>query len=209
MVPLPMYINMSVQEKIRNHPKWSDLVELVKKLSYLKGNDDEFTLASGRTSSHFFDMKPLMMDPRGATLLAEIMEVYLDELEPDFVGGLELGAVPLTAIAITGNANSQKGSKRKGFMVRKEPKGRGGRKTSNPPGIEGYSLEKGGGIVVLEDVTTTGGSAIKAVKMITSETKCNVLGVLAILDREEGGKQAFSDAGIPFESLLKLSDIAE
>lgn len=204
-----MYINMSVQEKIRNHPKWSDLVELVKKLSYLKGNDDEFTLASGRTSSHFFDMKPLMMDPRGATLLAEIMEVYLDELEPDFVGGLELGAVPLTAIAITGNANSQKGSKRKGFMVRKEPKGRGGRKTSNPPGIEGYSLEKGGGIVVLEDVTTTGGSAIKAVKMITSETKCNVLGVLAILDREEGGKQAFSDAGIPFESLLKLSDIAE
>lgn len=204
-----MYINMSVQDKIRNHPRWEELVEMVKMLSYLKGDDDEFTLASGRTSSHFFDMKPLMMDPRGAILLAELMEVYLDELEPDFVGGLELGAVPLTAIAITGNAKSSKGSKRKGFMVRKEPKGRGGRKTSNPPGIEGYSLASGGDIVVLEDVTTTGGSAIKAVKMITSTTKCNVLGVLAILDREEGGEQAFSNAGIPFESLLKLSDIAE
>jgi len=181
---------------------------MVKKLSYLEGSENEFTLASGRKSRHFFDMKPLMMDPEGSTLLAELMEIYLDDLEPDFVGGLELGAVPLTAIAITGNAKSKKGSKRKGFMVRKEPKGRGGRKTSNPPGIEGTSLADGGKIVVLEDVTTTGGSAIKAVKMIKSETNCDILGVLAILDREEGGKEAFNDAGIPFESLLNLSDIA-
>ena len=121
---------------------------------------------------------------------------------------MELGAVPLTAIAITGNATSSKGAKRKGFMVRKEPKGRGGRKTSNPAGIEGSSLQSGGTIVVLEDVTTTGGSAIKAVKMITTETNCEVIGVLAILDREEGGKEAFEKAGIPFDSLLTLSDIA-
>ena len=92
-------------------------------------------------------------------------------------------------------------------MVRKEPKGRGGRKTSNPPGIEGTSLSNGGNIVILEDVTTTGGSAIKAVKMISSTTDCNVVGVLAILDREEGGKEAFLEAEIPFESLLTLSDI--
>lgn len=203
-----MNINMSVSEKIRNHQSWPRLVEMVKKVSYLEGSENEFTLASGRKSRHFFDMKPLMMDPEGSTLLAELMEIYLDDLEPDFVGGLELGAVPLTAIAITGNAKSTKGSKRKGFMVRKEPKGRGGRKTSNPPGIEGTSLAEGGKIVVLEDVTTTGGSAIKAVKMIKSETDCEILGVLAILDREEGGKEAFNDAGIPFESLLNLSDIA-
>ena len=203
-----MNINMSVSEKIRNHQSWPRLVEMVKKVSYLEGSENEFTLASGRKSRHFFDMKPLMMDPEGSTLLAELMEIYLDDLEPDFVGGLELGAVPLTAIAITGNAKSTKGSKRKGFMVRKEPKGRGGKKTSNPPGIEGTSLAEGGKIVVLEDVTTTGGSAIKAVKMIKSETNCEILGVLAILDREEGGKEAFNDAGIPFESLLNLSDIA-
>lgn len=203
-----MNINMSVSEKIRNHQSWPRLVQMVKKVSYLEGSENEFTLASGRKSRHFFDMKPLMMDPEGSTLLAELMEIYLDDLEPDFVGGLELGAVPLTAIAITGNAKSKKGSKRKGFMVRKEPKGRGGRKTSNPPGIEGTSLANGGKIVVLEDVTTTGGSAIKAVKMIKSETNCDILGVLAILDREEGGKEAFNDAGIPFESLLNLSDIA-
>mgnify|MGYP001310052102 FL=1 len=152
-------------------------------------------------------MKPLMMDPRGSLVLAELMEVYLDKMNPKFVGGLELGAVPLTAIAITGNAKSPKGAKRKGFMVRKEPKGRGGRKTSNPPGIEGSSLQSGGDIVILEDVTTTGGSAIKAVQRITAETNCKVIGVLAILDREEGGVEAFNKAGIPFESLLKLSDI--
>jgi orotate phosphoribosyltransferase len=199
---------MHAKGDIRNHPKWPELVKKVKKLSYIKGHENEFTLASGRSSSHFFDMKPLMMEPQGALLLAELMGVYLDTLEPDFVGGLELGAVPLTAIAITGNADSKKGKKRRGFMVRKNPKGRGGRKASNPPGIEGTSLVNGGKIVVLEDVTTTGGSAIKAVEMIHSTTNCKVVGVLAILDREEGGKQAFVDAGIPFESLLTLSDIA-
>ena len=76
-----MHINMNVSEKIRNHQSWSKLVEIVKKLSYLKGKDDEFTLASGRKSSHFFDMKPLMMDPEGSILLAELMEIYLDELD--------------------------------------------------------------------------------------------------------------------------------
>ena len=199
---------MCMRDKFQNHPQWPELVNMVKKLSYLKGENEEFTLASGRKSNHFFDMKPLMMDPHGANLLAELMSIYLDELNPNFIGGLELGAVPLTAIAITGNANSEKGRKRKGFMVRKNPKGRGGRKTSNPPGIEGTSLENGGEIVVLEDVTTTGGSAIKAVEMIHATTNCKVIGVLAILDREEGGKDAFIDAKIPFESLLTLSDIA-
>lgn len=202
-----MFINMTLHEELRNHPRWMELLELVKKLSYLKGNEGEFTLASGRKSSHFFDMKPLMMDPQGSLVLAELMQIYLDKLDPEFVGGLELGAVPLTAIAITGNAKSTKGSKRKGFMVRKEPKGRGGRKTSNPPGIEGSSLQNGGDIVILEDVTTTGGSAIKAAQRIMAETNCKVIGVLAILDREEGGIDAFSEAEIPFESLLKLSDI--
>ena len=96
-----MNINMSVSEKIRNHQSWPRLVEMVKKVSYLEGSENEFTLASGRKSRHFFDMKPLMMDPEGSTLLAELMEIYLDDLEPDFVGGLELGAVPLTAVSYT------------------------------------------------------------------------------------------------------------
>jgi orotate phosphoribosyltransferase len=92
-------------------------------------------------------------------------------------------------------------------MVRKEPKGRGGRKTNNPPGVEGSSLSGGGRIVVLEDVTTTGGSAVKAVERLRDETECEVVGVISILDRQEGGAEAFAAAGIPFESLLVRSDI--
>jgi orotate phosphoribosyltransferase len=126
-------------------------------------------------------------------------------MKADYVGGLELGAVPLTAIAV---ATSPKESPRRGFMVRKEPKGRGGRKTNNPPGIEGTSLVGGGSIVIVEDVTTTGGSAIKAVERIHNDTSCKVIAVISIVDREEGALEAFRDAGIHFESIMTRSDIA-
>ena len=85
-----MNINMSVSEKIRNHQ------------SFQIGRNGQKSIISRRRkmSLHeadvkavIFDMKPLMMDPEGSTLLAELMEIYIDNLEPDFVGGLELGAV--------------------------------------------------------------------------------------------------------------------
>jgi orotate phosphoribosyltransferase len=150
-------------------------------------------------------MKPVMMHTESSKLLAHLFNHRLDALGPDFVGGLELGAVPLTAIVITGSESDH----RKGFMVRKSPKGRGGRKTNNPPGIEGASIASGGSIVILEDVTTTGGSSIQAVERIRETTSCEVLAVISILDREEGGVEAFQAAGIPFESILTRSDITQ
>ena len=151
-------------QSIRSHPKWPRLVDLVRELAFIDGgSDDAFTLASGLQSRWFFDTKPVMMHPEASHLIGEMLNIRMDELGADFVGGLELGAVPLTAIAVT---MSPKESTRRGFMVRKEPKGRGGRKTNNPPGIEGSSLSGGGKIVIVEDVTTTGGSAIKAVQRI-------------------------------------------
>lgn len=177
---------------------------MVRELAFLDGgSDDAFTLASGRSSRWFFDMKPVMMHTESANLLSTLFNHRLDDLDPGFVGGLELGAVPLTAIVITGS----KSEKRKGFMVRKSPKGRGGRKTNNPPGIEGASIAEGGNVVILEDVTTTGGSSIKAVERIHENTSCKVIAVISILDREEGGVEAFAEAGIPFESILSRSDI--
>ena len=196
---------MTVPEGMRANPGWLELVELVKDLAFLDGGDDEaFTLASGRTSRWFFDMKPVMMHPHAGRLLGELMNSRLDALGCDFVGGLELGAVPLTALVIATDMSSP----RLGFMVRKEAKGRGGRKTNNPPGVEGTSIANGGKVVILEDVTTTGGSAIKAVERIERDTACEVIGVISILDREEGGAQAFRDAGIHFESLLIRTDIS-
>ena len=194
-------------QSIRSHPKWPRLVDLVRELAFIDGgSDDAFTLASGRQSRWFFDTKPVMMHPEASHLIGELLNIRMDEMGADFVGGLELGAVPLTAIAVT---MSPKESTRRGFMVRKEPKGRGGKKTNNPPGIEGSSLSGGGKIVIVEDVTTTGGSAIKAVQRIHNDTDCEVIGVISIVDREEGAKEAFAAAGINFESLMTRSDVAK
>lgn len=196
---------MPEASKIRKDSRFADLVAFVKEMAFIDGgHDDAFTLASGKKSRWFFDMKPVMMHPEAGRLIGEMMNQRCDEIGADFVGGLELGAVPLTALVVA----MDKASSRLGFMVRKEAKGRGGRKTKNPAGIEGASLAEGGRVIVLEDVTTTGGSAIKAVRKIERETSCEVVAVISILDREDGGKEAFKSEGINFESLLTRSDIS-
>nr|AIF15100.1 orotate phosphoribosyltransferase (pyrE) [uncultured marine group II/III euryarchaeote KM3_69_G09] len=181
------------------------LVQRVRDLAYLHSPDEPFTLTSGRQSAHFFDMKPVMMDPDCAHLLGVLMHSEIDDIGGvDAVGGLELGAVPLTGIAI---AKAGRGSSLRGFLVRKEPKGRGGRKTGNPPGIEGSSLCEGDRVVLLEDVTTTGGSALQAAARL-SDMGCEVAACITILDREEGGAQAFEEADIELRPLILKSDVA-
>ena len=200
-----MALHMSVPIGLREDPRWARLADLVRELAFLDGgNDEAFTLASGKTSRWFFDIKPVMMNPEAGRLVGQLMNLRCDEIGADFVGGLELGAVPLAALVVATDFTSE----RLGFMVRKQDKGRGGRKTNNPPGIEGASIANGGKVIILEDVTTTGGSAIQAVRRIENETSCKVVAVISILDREEGGKEAFENAGIPFESLLVRSDIS-
>ena len=180
------------------------LIQKVRELAYLHSPDDLFTLASGRESPHFFDMKPVMMDPESAHLLGVLIHSEIDSLGSiDAVGGLELGAVPLTGIVI---AKASKESQIRGFMVRKEAKGRGGRKTGNPPGIEGSSLKKGDRVILLEDVTTTGGSALKASERLT-EIGCEVVACITILDRQEGGINAFERANVLLVPLLVRSDV--
>lgn len=180
------------------------LIFKVKELAYLHSPDEYFTLASGRKSPHFFDMKPVMMNPESAHLLGILIHNEIKKLgKINAIGGLELGAVPLTGIVI---AKTPKRSNLKGFIVRKEPKGRGGRKTGNPPGIEGSSLNKGDRVLLLEDVTTTGGSALMATKRL-QQMGCIVIACVTILDREEGGKEAFENAKIPLVPLLLRSDI--
>ena len=180
------------------------LVDRVRDLAYIHSKDEPFTLASGRQSHHFFDMKPVMMDPECAHLLGVLMHATIEQIgQIDAIGGLELGAVPLTGIAI---AKAGKGAGLRGFIVRKEPKGRGGRKTGNPPGIEGSSLNEGDRVVLLEDVTTTGGSALKAAERLT-EMGCEVAACITILAREEGGLAAFGEVGIELIPLLVKSDV--
>jgi len=180
------------------------LAERVRDLAYLHSPDEPFTLASGRVSPHFFDMKPVMMDPECAHMIGVLIHEILDEIgDVNAIGGLELGAVPLTGIVI---AKSSKGSDLRGFIVRKEAKGRGGRKTGNPADIEGSTIREGDRIVILEDVTTTGGSAIKCGERLR-ELGCDVAACITILDREEGGQDAFRSAGIGLYPLILRSDV--
>ncbi|MBL8846292.1 MAG: orotate phosphoribosyltransferase [Hyphomicrobium zavarzinii] len=171
------------------------LFDIIKSKSFVRGH---VVLASGKESDHYFDMKPSMFDPEGAELLAELLYARIASVDGDIVGGLEMGAVPLiTPISI---ASRRAGRPLPGFFVRKTVKDHGTKKL-----VEGLSDVKGKRVVIVEDVTTTGGSAMKAVEALTAAGATIVL-VISILDREENAKKLYADAGIPFASLFKASE---
>jgi orotate phosphoribosyltransferase len=174
------------------------LHEIIRKRSFGRG---EVTLASGRKSDFYFNLKPTMLDPEGATLLAELTYETLKDDGLDFVGGLEMGAVPLAgAIA---QISWIKGHPISAFFVRKKPKEHGARLAVE--GLaKGESL-RGKRVVVVEDVTTTGGSAMKAVEAVR-EAGGEVALVLTMVDREEGATEAFARAGLPFRALYKAAE---
>ena len=174
------------------------LAEIIRKRSFGRG---EITLASGRKSDFYFNLKPTMLDPEGAALLAELTYEALKDDQLDFVGGLEMGAVPLAgAIA---QLSWIKGHPISAFFVRKKPKEHGARLAVE--GLaKGESLQ-GKRIVIVEDVTTTGGSALKAVEAVRDAGGEIVL-VFTMVDREEGATEAFAEAGMQFRSLYKATE---
>src|SRR6266446_6215849 len=131
------------------------LAEIIRKRSFGRG---EITLASGRKSDFYFNLKPTMLDPEGASLLAELTFEALKDDNLDYVGGLEMGE----------------------------------------------SLQ-GKRVVIVEDVTTTGGSALKAVEAVR-EAGGEVVLVLTMVDRDEGATDTFGQAGLPFRSLYKAGE---
>lgn len=174
------------------------LAEIIRNRSFGRG---EIKLASGRTSNFYFNLKPTMLDAEGAALLAELTVEALANDRIDYVGGLEMGAVPIAgAIA---QRSFQKGKPIQGFFVRKKPKEHGA-KLSVEGLAPGESL-KGKRVVVVEDVTTTGGSAIKAVDAV-KDAGGEIALVLTIVDREEGADETFKGAGIEFRALYRASE---
>jgi orotate phosphoribosyltransferase len=174
------------------------LAEIIRKRSFGRG---EITLASGRKSDFYFNLKPTMLDPEGAALLAELTYEALKDDNLDFVGGLEMGAVPLAgAIA---QLSWLKGHPIAAFFVRKKPKEHGARLAVE--GLaKGESLQ-GKRIVIVEDVTTTGGSALKAAEAVR-EAGGEIVLVFTMVDRDEGATEAFAEAGIAFRSLYKAGE---
>ncbi len=158
-------------------------------------------LASGRTSNIYFNMKPTMLHPEGAYLIGALLLEAIAADAPDLVGGLEMGAVPIaTAVAAVSHAKATPVS---AFFVRKQAKEHGTQSL-----IEGLAKQDtiaGKRVVIVEDVTTTGGSALKAVEAVRAAGAV-VVRVATVVDRQEGAVEAFAAAGVPFTALLTASD---
>jgi orotate phosphoribosyltransferase len=171
-------------------------VSIIRRQSLLL--DRDFRLASGRSSNFFFDMKKTMFDPEGAALLADLLFDAIKNEEVDCIGGLETGAIPIVAALC---ARSWPEKPIKGFFVRKESKGHG-----TDQRIDGL-IEPGSKVILFEDVTTTGGSAMQAVDQ-ARRLGCTVLKVVSVVDRLEGAEDNFRAAGLKFESVFTWRDFS-
>lgn len=175
----------------------SHLIDLLATRSARRGS---FTLASGRQSDLYIDCRPTTMHPEGLAAIGPLGLHAIGECgwTPSSVGGLTLGADPVSyAIAY---ASQLAGIPVRAFTVRKEAKTHGTGKV-----IEG-AFESGDRVVVVEDVITTGGSALRAVEAVRA-AGATVLGVLAVVDREEGGREAIEAQGLEVVALVTAAEI--
>ena len=172
-----------------------EVLEMLRRDAYRKG---EFTLSSGVKSNHYVNCKPVTLNGRGLLILSLSLLENVEKYSTA-VGGLTLGADPL--VSGVAMAAALKDRDLNALIVRKEPKGYG-----TGAWIEGPLPEIGSRVTVLEDVITTGGSAIKAVEKIR-DAGYFVKRVLAIVDRQEGGADALDDAGLELYSLFTLEDL--
>ncbi len=175
----------------------SKLVQLLKDRSIAVG---DFTLSSGKRSKYYVDARTTTMSAAGLEAIGALgLAAILDAgWTAEAVGGLTLGADPVAyAIALAARQNN---TDLNAFTVRKQPKKHGTGKR-----IEGC-FTAGMSVIVVEDVITTGGSAIDAISVIETEGG-TVSGVLAVVDRDEGGKEKIEESGVQVRSLVSLSDL--
>jgi orotate phosphoribosyltransferase len=158
----------------------------------------DFTLASGRKSKYYINGKLTTLDARGAYLVARTFLAMIADDVPDAVGGLTLGADPIVGsmLSLAGLEDMAV----RGFIVRKQSKDHGTKSLVEGP------LREGDRVVVIEDVVTTGGSSMQAVEAVRA-SGCEVRRVLAIVDREEGGRQNLAEAGLSLEAIFTASEL--
>ena len=171
------------------------LVELIKR-DALKFGD--FTLASGKKANFYLDCRKLTLDGEGANQIAAGMLEIIAPNPPKLVGGMAIGADPITGSVIT--CAWQQGIPLKGFIVRKIAKEHG---TGNM--VEG-PIEKGDSAVILEDVVTTGGSSLLAIER-AREAGLVIDRAIAIVDRQQGAAEKFAEVGVELHALFTISDL--
>jgi orotate phosphoribosyltransferase len=158
----------------------------------------DFTLASGKKASFYLDCRRVTLDSRGASLIAEGILELLHEKMPDAIGGMAIGADPITGAVIT--LAGQRGIRLKGFIVRKEAKTHGKGRDVEGPVLVGDTA------IVVEDTVTTGGSSLAAIEKAEA-AGLKIRGVVAVVDRLEGGAEAFAQRGYTLQSLLTVRDL--
>ncbi len=178
------------------------LFDIIAARSFRQG--ETFTLVSGRRSTIYFNLKPTMLYPEGARLIGALVACQARHLGATHVGGLEMGAVPIVTAVAAMSAVAQ--DPVSAFFIRKQAKGHGTRNLIE--GLADGAGLTGASVVVVEDVTTTGGSALKAVEVIRA-AGARVEHLITIVDREEGATAAFAEAGITLHALFRKGEFAE
>lgn len=174
------------------------LRDIIKEKSYNSGGD--FKLASGETSSFYFDMKPTLLDPEGSSLLAEAILDRLQDVDAMAIGGLVIGACPIVSAVCLKSFERKRPLQ--GFYVHKEQKQRGTRKM-----IEGAPLRKGDRVVIVDDVTTTAGSSIRAIEEV-EKLGCTVVKVITVVDRGQGAAENLARKKLELDSLFSREDFS-
>ena len=178
----------------------TDDERLIKLLAERSTKRGQFTLASGKKSEYYIDARLTTMSPEGLSLIGRLALSKLRQSgwTVDSIGGLTLGADPISYAISYASAESP--SPLRAFTVRKEAKTHGTGRTIEGP------FSKGDRVAVIEDVITTGGSALRAIEAVRAE-QGTVVGVLALVDREEGGRPAIEAAGVPVISMVRAGQI--
>ena len=173
------------------------LLDLIVADAYVEG---DFTLSSGAKSSYYINCKQVTLNAVGALALGRLL---FERLPKDIsaVAGLTLGADPMVSAASIVSAYED--TPIPALIIRKKPKGHGTKAY-----IEGPALSEGAKVVVLEDVVTTGGSALTAVERLQA-AGYEVTQILALVDREQGGNELYQSKGIKFEALFSIQEVQQ
>jgi len=184
---------------LKSKNEWKELLNIVRELSYEKR---DVVLASGKKSDFYIDVKQTALNAKGSYLVGQLLNELISTQFPTAVacGGITMGADPLSSA--TSVISASKGKSLHAFYIRKEPKAHGTGRW-----IEGTkNLPAGADVVILEDVVTTGGSTLKSCERAV-EHGLKILGIVSMVDREEGGREAIEAAGYKFISMFTKTDI--
>ncbi|MGQ0614499.1 MAG: orotate phosphoribosyltransferase [Planctomycetaceae bacterium] len=183
--------------------RYDRLRKLLRERACRFGAPGEFLLASGQRSDAYVDGKLLTLSSAGAGLIAELLWERIAGFRPDAVGGVVIGADPIVGALLA--YLSRLNLPLSGFLVRKEPKGHGTKKSVEGP----RPAVDRPRVVTIDDVVTTGGSTLVAIRRVREEWNAEVLAAVAIVDREAGAPEAFAAEGVKFHALFKLSELRD